>query len=470
MKRIIQIELFVQGVKYFKCPLDKQHYREAAVLKTPEKGDWYIYYSIWNFSEGRWEIQKYYSSYLNNRTALALSPSKRLQTAKIVEEEVNDTLKLNINPKTGLAIAPFDERSYLQAIEDATSNSPIPLLATAVEKFLTLKSGKVGKKDKVVAENKENTSSSYTSIFKRFLNYCEGLEIDKVRMDRITKFHVYDFLESIYEQGVWSETTYNIYLRIFKGFFKHFAKIYDYQNYIENIASKEESGESDRFAPFSDAQVVEIFQYLDSSHEVQYNTHIRTVPPDKFMSTICRTVLYSFIRPSEISRLKIKHVKRYKEGYFDLSIDITKNKKKSTNEVYIEPNLIAIYQTLGWEQYFADKRYENYYVFTENLVPGPKRASSYYFRQKFTLLLRKFTYETVMENGEMIKKIRNEWDDSFSLYSFKHSGNIQAYKAGYSLFQLQLQNRHGSVQQTENYLRRLKQEINAGERPSRPSY
>lgn len=103
---------------------------------------------------GKWKPIKFYTKYLNTKDAIAAKGNRRLESGKVALEEVNSTLKLGIDPKTAKAIAPFSDISYVQAIEDATSNSSIPRIKDAIVIFLKAKSGKQGKKDKVIAENK----------------------------------------------------------------------------------------------------------------------------------------------------------------------------------------------------------------------------------------------------------------------------------------------------------------------------
>lgn len=469
-----QISLIKVGDQsYFSPPIEGQYFKELAVLKKPnptEKNknpDWYIYYSIWDFTKGEWVPQKFYSKFTKQEFLIQKSKQKDLH-ASIELDEANNDLKNNINPRTGKPIAPFDKRSYAEALEDAKDESPIPRLEEAISIFLKVKSGQVG--DKAGAENKENTTITYTSFFNRFLVWCKNEKIDGLRLDKFQRHQVHSFLESFYLNGTWVSVTYNNNLGFIKSFFNHFAKIYDYKNVVENLEDKEITEESDRFNPFTEPQLKEIFKFIDNSHTIVYPHYNRILPPDNHLGLICRTIFYTFLRPSEIARIKIKHIKRYKEGFFDLAIDITKNKKAVFNELYIEPCLVELYSKLGWERYFNDKKYENYYVFTSDLVPSLKKVTKDAFSRKFSTLINKLSYNSELVGKEVVKTLKPEWDDNFSLYSLKHTGNIIAFKAGFTLTQLQLQNRHSSVQQTENYLRKLKQEINEEPRPLRPAF
>lgn len=448
--------IIVDGKSYILPKVENQYFKELATLKTPATGDWYIYFNIWDFDLGKWSPQKFYSKFLNNKEALAMKPKDRLYKATVILNECNSQLKAGINPKTAKSIAKFDNRTLLDALEDSKDDSPIPRLEEAIKKFLAVKSGEEGKAE--AAENKENTASTYKSCFAQFKRYCIDKKIENQRVDKFSKLQVETFLDEFFLADIWGETSYNNNLGYIQSFFSYFSKKYDYPSYIKNIPKKEVTEESGRFDPFTLEQVKSIFTFLENTHTVIYPHYVRTMPANPFLSLVAKTIFYAFLRSSEIRRIKIKHVKRYKQNKFDLSIDITKNKKKSNNELYIDDALVTEFSKIGWEKYFDNPKYDNYYVFTPDLIPSLTKTPNYNFSKRFSTVLEK------MQKDELIKL-----DKNYSLYSMKHTGNIEAFKAGYTLTQLQLQNRHASQQQTETYLRALKLEINEAPRPKRES-
>jgi integrase len=446
----------IKGEVYILPPKENQYYKEPAVLKTPASGDWYIYYNIWNFVKGKWEFVRYYTTLLNNKDTLKLKTKARTDIGDALTEECNKQLQLGMNPKTAKPIAPFDSRTFAAALEDARDDSPIPRLQEAMDKFISVKSGNEGKTE--AAENKEYTAVTYTVALGQFKKYCQKLNLENQRMDKFTKLQVSDFLDEYYLADIWGDYSFNNNLGYIQSFFNYFAKKYDYFNPIKNIEKKEITEESDRFEPFTKQQVVDILDFLDKPHVIKYPHYDRVIPAIPMLALVARSIFYSFLRTSEIRRIKIKHVKRYRENYFDLAVDITKNKKKVFNEFYVDDCLIEHFARLGWEKYFEDKQYENYYVFTPDLIPSPKKTGNHKFGKNFAEVLDK------MEKRGLINL-----DQPYSLYSLKHTGNIEAHKAGFDMLQLQLQNRHSSQQQTETYLRCLKLEVNLTPRPKRES-
>jgi len=458
MSQISQI--IVDGESYILPPVNNQHFKSAAVLKTPNKGDWYIYYSIWDFKVGKWKPVKFYTKQLNNSIALKLPIKKRILIGETILSACNEDLNNGIDPKSTLAIAPFSKVTLKDVLEDAQDSSNIPRLNEAVEIFIATKSDKLG--GKIAAENKENTTITYKYFFKAFQDFCVRSKIDNYKVNRYTKQHVFEFMQEYLNAGIWGASTYNSNLGFIKSFFNFFAKRYDFTHYIGNIEDVEVTEESEKFEPFNEADIKRVFDFLTNPQVIIYPHYTRTLEPNNLIRIIAKTIFYSFLRPSEIRRIKIKHIKRYKQGYFDLTSDITKNKKVASRfkELYIDPVLVAEYSNLNWEAYINKKECQEYYVFTKNLIPSPEKSTNYQFGKKFARELLKLDKSAEEDNTIFA-------DAKYSLYSLKHSGNIQAYKAGWTIAQLQLQNRHSSEEQTENYLRELKQEINQQPRPLR---
>ncbi|GGD45340.1 hypothetical protein GCM10011514_06700 [Emticicia aquatilis] len=82
---------------------------------------------------------------------------------------------------------------------------------------------------------------------------------------------------------------------------------------------------------------------------------------------------------------------------------------------------------------------KDYYVFSADGTPGetPTGKNYFYKRNKEALEACGFT------------------DKEYDLYSWKHTANVQAVIAGTSVYDLKVQNGHKSIQQTEQYLRKI---------------
>lgn len=177
---------------------------------------------------------------------------------------------------------------------------------------------------------------------------------------------------------------------------------------------------------------------------------MQTLKPNYFLALVSRVIYHSFLRPSEVARIKVKHLKTYKQGYLLLTKDITKS--AGNTKLLINEALIMEFEKLGLEKYFENNDYDNYYVFTPELIPLPTPTSKFYFSKNFSNAIK--------------KKQLGLAGKGYSLYSFKHTGNINYYNQnkknlGFEVFErLKLQNRHATITQTETYLRKLNLDLN----------
>jgi integrase len=438
---------------YYYLPQGKELFRAAPVLKTPEKGDWYIYYHIWDFDNGKWLPQKYYSKILNKKEHIS-NTRLRKKNGEGIRIAVATQLSIGVDPKTGVAISPLVDKPIEELLSQANDPSPIPTLEKAIEQWLKIKAGK-DNPSKAAPENKENTEGTYNSLFNLFKEFCREQDCLTARLDKITKNTILQFFEERYTSGTIKDTTWNNQLGSIRAMFAYYARRYDYKDISITIDRKESVEDSERFEPFSTVQLKKILEYFDQARVIARVVPGKAYISNKLMAYICRTIFYTFIRISELRRIKIKNVKRYKEGYFSLSVGSTKTKKKIFTELYLDPALVAEFEKLGWEQYFDDKKYDNYYVFTSDMIPSLKRADRSGLSTRFKAALEDLN-------------IYN--DGKHSLYSLKATGNIEAFKAGWDLFQISIQNRHTTTIQTETYLRKLKCDIASRPRPPRVVY
>lgn len=94
----------------------------------------------------------------------------------------------------------------------------------------------------------------------------------------------------------------------------------------------------------------------------------------------------------------------------------------------------------------------HYYLFGRNLVPGEKSLK----RNWVSIRHSKHLKELKFPHGH-------------TLYSWKHTGNCDAYRANVGIYDLMRQNRHHSLEQTLKYLRSLGLEANIEFRTKAPA-
>lgn len=140
---------------------------------------------------------------------------------------------------------------------------------------------------------------------------------------------------------------------------------------------------------------------------------------------------YCFIRPKELRFLQIKHIDFY-EGRITLSNGIT----KSGNTRIVEINEMFLEKL--FKQYNLHKYPESFYVFSLKGEPGEKPVSKNHLWR---------AYDRVRTKLNIPK--------DYKLYGFKHTGAVQALKAGADIKEIQHQMGHSSVQITDEYLKSM---------------
>lgn len=141
-----------------------------------------------------------------------------------------------------------------------------------------------------------------------------------------------------------------------------------------------------------------------------------------------RYMYYAFIRPKELRMLRVKHVDTVGK-YILVPGEISKNRKTESTPI-IQPLLTLID--------LAHHR-PNDYLFGAALTPGKGTCSE------------NTPYNWHVEALEAV----GLKDQGYTLYSWKHTGAVNAYLSGVGIKQLQSLLRHSSVQITDIYLKSL---------------
>jgi integrase len=133
---------------------------------------------------------------------------------------------------------------------------------------------------------------------------------------------------------------------------------------------------------------------------------------------------YCFIRPNELRQLQVKHI-NIAAGFIEIDSSISKNKK--TQKVMI-PNVMMKDLT------FIEQLPYNKFIFSKNNHAPSRDALS----KKHKSVLK-----TIGLHGR------------YGFYSWKHTGVVNAWKAGINIKDLQMQLRHHSLDMVNEYLKNL---------------
>ena len=151
---------------------------------------------------------------------------------------------------------------------------------------------------------------------------------------------------------------------------------------------------------------------------------------DPEMWLFVQFMYYCFIRPGELRLLTVGAID-LDEGTILIDAKISKNKK--SEYVIIPPAFLQYLADTG----ITDCKHSDY-VFSPGSHPGTEPYSKDVFNRRHKVVTKKFGYNV-----------------RYTLYSWKHTGAVDAIRAGVKIKELQLQLRHKDLQTTDIYLRSI---------------
>jgi len=423
--------------------MKKFSYTEPYIYPSPERGNaktgykdrnnkpitkWFVKYII--TFEDRVKIQRkeYGSSY-----DIDLNRIRNLRTkmyeANILRDYVEDDLKNGIDPLDRKAAL---EARALQILSEAEKYSiryvfsqwfasknysnPIPSKEISAKGYLLF----------------------YNNLFIPYLERC-GLAED---IRKITDLHITAFIREKYDAGDWGAFTCNVRIGWLGGVFKYAYRQrlipINPMNFVERISENKiifdkdnkpmlKSKKEARFSIFTDNEIEDIFEgFRDSPYE-----------------PIAKTVFYSFIRFSELFRLRLSDLD-LANGVFHIRPEIAKGQRDGRiHTVKIYPPLQeALHRYIN--KYFGVDTRPEYYLFYH--IEKTRPASYSIFQHAFIQL--KMVLET---KGIFIRK---------SPYSLKHTGakrfidinkkkNVKSYQIIEAIMK---QMRHSDFSTTQKYI------------------
>ncbi len=145
---------------------------------------------------------------------------------------------------------------------------------------------------------------------------------------------------------------------------------------------------------------------------------------------VCQIIFYTFVRPKEIRFLKIGYIETDTNKLF-IPAEVSKNGK--SERVDIPSHLMESLLESGFLSYHSD-----YYLFGINGIPSNKSTKESQFSKE---------YESIRNRLKLSKE--------YTLYSWKHTGVVAAYKNGVDILEISQQCRHHDLDQTRTYMRGL---------------
>lgn len=248
------------------------------------------------------------------------------------------------------------------------------------------------------------TKNTYLTKVNVFIDYCRKKHVDVI--EGISKKFASNFLDSIRR----SPTTKNSYRNTLRTFFEDFRKDSLIEENPFAYIAKVPEARRGKF-PFSADQVKRLKPVIQAKNPVLWMG--------------CMLEFYCFIRPSESRLLRVEDV-NLNEDFILLHGSISKNKKTQpvTIPVPFKPLLAEWIKNLP----------QNYFIL--NRQPAPTGRD--YLNKQHKKILRELGFS-----------------NRFSFYSWKHTGAFAVIKSGIGLKDLQMQMRHHSLDQLNEYLREM---------------
>lgn len=252
--------------------------------------------------------------------------------------------------------------------------------------------------------------NSYSSGLSIFLEWAEANGLASMQVDKFSRKLAYQYIDHRVASEV-KGTTVNKdvgYMRALFGKLKK-REIIPTNPFSELDKQKEEKS-------------LKNIAYLD--HEIELlKGEISVEDPELW--TFVQIIYNTFLRPNEIRQLKTADV-RLKDRLIYIDAKISKNNKSEF--VTIPDSLLdTIIDLIKF-----------------------KSSGDWLFPGKFTCISK-----NRMTSRHKVFLDRHNFSDDHTLYGWKHTGVCKAYKAGVDLKRIQLQCRHYSISQTDDYLKSM---------------
>jgi integrase len=256
--------------------------------------------------------------------------------------------------------------------------------------------------------------SSYSSK----LNFFE-LKFGQTPVSDLTSESIEKWLHQIAENKSWTNTTYNQTRIILYNFFEYLISFGNLENNpIQKVRTRKKVTSSEAHKPFSQELFKNILDYLDKN--------------DETTALFARMIYHTCARPKEIRQLKVGNFDLDKKTLF---IPETISKNKRASYLLLNDDIINHLKKHG----IKDEPKTKFIFAARGKLFGDSQIGENTIYERFISALKNLKLD----------------NSGYTLYSVKHTSNIIRYQNGWTVAQIMKANRHASITETENYLRRL---------------
>jgi integrase len=364
------------------------------------KSEWYVYYSYLNPTTGKWQMFK-------DRAGLNyadMSTRERRGFAEATRDAYNERLKAGWSP--------FGEESVTTEEYENLKFTPGIKVLQELHK---------AKKNTV----KKRTWDSYKYSINALEKWLKKNNLQHLMLSAITAKHLTLFFDSLAAKGDKGKSINSQASNLHTIFGMAVKRELITKNPVAGYEKLPE--ESGKHFPFSEKQKQDLKKKI--------------LEKDPSLWLFVKGIYHLFIRPVELLRLKIADVD-LRTSQVIVHSGAGKNKKQWA--VQIPDSFIKEIKALKLEQYPPD-----WYLFGQirEKVQG----------QKITIGPSPKAYgrNSVSDRHTAILRACGITNPDYTMYGWKHTGNIDSFLAGVTIYDLSRQNRHSSIQQTMTYLRSL---------------
>ena len=255
---------------------------------------------------------------------------------------------------------------------------------------------------------KAGSYNSYSSCMNIFLEWAKTNGLDSINLDKFSRKDAYQYIDWRISSSQYTINNDVSYIKRLWSILKNREII------VKNPFSELEKQKEERS--------LRNLAYTDSEIELLKN-EISVSDPELW--SFIQIIYNSFMRPNEIRQLKVSDI-RLSDRMIYIDASISKNNKSEF--VTIPDSLIDSIINLVQFKNSGDW-----------LFPGKRTCIS---KNRMNDRHRPFLQ-------------KHNFSEDHTLYSWKHTGVVRAYKAGVDLKRIQLQCRHHSIAQTDTYLKSM---------------
>jgi integrase len=262
---------------------------------------------------------------------------------------------------------------------------------------------------------KKRTGHTYSSIINFFVDWLKQKKIHVKGIEEISKKIAVDYLDHVILKDKVGNRTYNNRLQALRAAF-NLLKKKDYVDFnpfdgIDYLPEQEP-----KLTAFTRAELNLISEKLP---QYNYNLYVAS-----------QLIFYCFIRPAELVRLQFNDILW---DHQTIIIPGTKSKNRKTEVIVMPDQLVKNLEK--WNRNFPT----TYYLFSR----GKELSSGK-------------TEIAPTRIAEAWRKFANENGITKNIYDLKHTGNGMAFDQDLNARDIQLQNRHHSLDQTQEYLNKFR--------------